>query len=152
MENQKQKILFERDYTARLEHLGDDDVLSPEEKALVLAALKRQSTLNSLPYFVNNVAEAQFDNMVTLCDKLAKTFFCKLTATIDHASHEALIMLDCAYLGFDTKEFMDILQKMAATALHVQLDSLASGLFRLTLIMPYFVPYDPKLTHGHYYV
>ncbi len=152
MENQKQKIVFERDYTAGLERLGDDDVLSPEEKALVLTALKRQGTLNSLPYFVNDVAAARFDNMVTLCDELAKTFFCKLTATIDHTSHEALITLDCAYLDFDTEEFMDILRKMAAAALQVRLDSLASGFFRLTLIMPYFVPYDPASAHGHHYV
>ena len=47
---------------------------------------------------------------------------------------------------------MDILRKMAAAALQVRLDSLASGFFRLTLIMPYFVPYDPASAHGHHYV
>lgn len=152
MENQKRKIVFERDYTAELEHLGDDDLLFPENKALVRAALKRQETLNRLPYFVHNAAAAQFDNMIMLCHELAKTFFCKLTATIDQTSHEALIMLDSVYLSFDTKEFMDILGKMAATALQVQLESHTSGFFRLTLTMPYFVPYDPASAHGHYYV
>ncbi len=147
----KRKIVFERDYTAGLERLDDDD-LTPENVALVLAALKRQSFLERLPYVVNEVAAAQFDSMITACDELAKASFGKLAATINYTSHEAVITLECVYLGFDTSKFMDILRKIAATALQVRFEPLTSGFLRLTLIMPYFMPYISATDQDHHYL
>lgn len=142
MEELKRRTVFERDYTTGLEHL--DAELTPENKQLICAALKRQEALDNIPYAVNELESIRFDSMTTTCDQIAKEFCGRLAATVDYQSHEAVIKLECVYLDFDTSEFMADLRKMAETALHVRLEPLTSGFLRLTLIMPYFSPFQRR--------
>lgn len=142
MEELKRRTVFERDYTAGLEHL--DAELTPENKQLICAALKRQEALDNIPYAVNELESIRFDSMTTTCDQIAKEFCGRLAATVDYQSHEAVIKLECVYLDFDTSEFMAALREMATTALQVRFEPLTSGFLRLTLIMPYFSPFERR--------
>lgn len=142
MEKLKRKIVFERDYTAGLEHLDTEQ--TPVNKQLVSAALKRQEALDDIPYAVDELASIQFDSITTTCDQIAKEFCGRLAATVDYQSHEAVIKLECVYLDFDTSELMAALRKMVETALQVRLEPLTSGFLRLTLIMPYFSPFERR--------
>ena len=138
MSEPKQKTVFERDYTARAEHL--DLEITPKNKALVRKALDYQKRLDSSPYVVNEYAASLFDDMILNYDQIAKEFCGKLTATINYASHEATIELECLYAEFIKGEFMDVLREMAETALQIRFQPLTSGLLQITLIMPYFFP------------
>lgn len=132
----KRKIVLERDYTAELENL--DVEITPETQTLVKKALAYREYIKTVPFTVNQRAAAVFNKMVAACDKIAKEFSGKLSATVDFEYHEALITIECVYVDFDVGEFMDTLLEMAARAYQVRFEPLTSGLLRISLSMPYF--------------
>lgn len=136
MDKSKQKIVFERDYTSVLKQI--DAKKSPEDKILVKRVLALYEQSKFIPFVVDKKAAADFYKMVVTCDKIAKEFSGKLTATIDFEYHNASITTECLYVDFDVGEFMGTLQEMAAKAYQVRFEPLISGLLRISISMPYF--------------
>ncbi len=135
--NQEVKYI-ERDYTAGLENLNCER--TPEDTALVRELLARLDREDRLPYVVVPSAAEQFDLLVDACSQIAKEFSGKLKAAVDYTRHSAQIELECLYMDFDQGEFMETLAALTTAAQSIRFRPLTSGLLRVEITLPYFLP------------
>lgn len=131
---EKENIVIEHDYTG-LVHLDGEGFLSKKLEKAIVADLDREKRA---PHTIDKQAADAFDQMVLLCDNVAKEFSGKLKAVVDFECHSATITLECFHIDFAVGEFMPVLKCMTTTALHVAFYPLTSGLLRMVLDMPYF--------------
>lgn len=139
-------IYIEKDYTDGLRKLEDMSSEPTEEDIMMAQVMKDYHTyIESIPHLANPIFVCHFNKMVAAFDLIAREFSGRLRATVDYSHFSAKIVLECVYIEFCHGEFIEILKRIASTALRINISVLNSGFLQIEVLMPYFIPLKDNL-------
>lgn len=135
----RQKTVIVKDYTGECEepeHTVEDLKQAVLQTEGILARSKH-------PHRIDPDAQKRFDEVETICDAIAITYYGKMTVTVDHQLYQAYIELELDYVEFFHEvpfRAQNELTTLSETANHIHIIALPSKKFLIYLDMPYFVP------------